>query len=82
MATNVYQDQDAAAEGNIDSNTRTVTVSASANVMTLFSEAIGSNPTAGSYIKVLIQRIGADAADTNTGVARITTPWIEYTADM
>lgn len=84
IAVDVYQDRDGQAEANLDTNTSTQAVSGSASVMTLYTDAVTTNPNtaASNYIKVMIKRIGADAADTNTGTMNITTPWLEYTADM
>ena len=82
VLTAVYREADGIAEGQIDTNTQTLTVSGTASVMTAVSEAVTTNPTAGDYIKVLVRRVGGDAADTNTGVMLFLGPWLEYTADM
>jgi len=82
VTTAVYRHADGIAEAQIDANTANRAVSGSANVMTLVSEAVSTNPTAGDYIKVLIRREGGHANDNNTGTMRVLGPWIEYTADM
>lgn len=81
IAHSVYREANGIAEGSIDTAASAdKAVSGTAAVMTLESNAVTTNPTAGDYIKILMSRDGA--GDSNNGVMRILGPWLEYTADM
>lgn len=62
-------------------DTTTVAVGAAANTILKRTVALTSNPTAGKDLSFNVIRLGADAADTNTGQVSLWGIYLDYTAD-